>query len=75
MTPLYRVPRTSDQPRAPCTDKAQTGERSRNPDGTLTGADRSTAQDADFWNLEDVYRYVIRPMPSLIPPPISTASS
>ena len=37
-------------------DKAQTGERSRNADGTLSGADRSTASDAEFWNQEDVYR-------------------
>lgn len=37
-------------------DKAQTGERSRNIDGTLSGADRSTASDAEFWNQEDVYR-------------------
>ena len=37
-------------------DKAQTGERSRNADGTLTGADRSTARDAEFWDQEDVYR-------------------
>ncbi|KAL0054399.1 hypothetical protein WJX82_008385 [Trebouxia sp. C0006] len=37
-------------------DKAQTGERSRNADGTLSGADRSTASDAEFWNQDDVYR-------------------
>ncbi len=37
-------------------DKAQTGERSRNVDGTLSGADRSTASDAEFWNQDDVYR-------------------
>ena len=37
-------------------DKAQTGERSRNADGTLSGADRSTARDAEFWDQEDVYR-------------------
>ena len=37
-------------------DKAQTGERSRNIDGTLSGADRSTASDAEFWNQDDVYR-------------------
>ena len=42
----------------PCcvADKAQTGERSRNADGTLSGADRSTASDAEFWNQDDVYR-------------------
>ena len=37
-------------------DKAQTGERSRNTDGTLSGADRSTASDAEFWNQDDVHR-------------------
>lgn len=37
-------------------DKAQTGERSRNVDGTLSGADRSTASDAEFWSKDDVYR-------------------
>lgn len=37
-------------------DKAQTGERSRNADGTLSGADRSTASDAEFWNQDDVHR-------------------
>lgn len=37
-------------------DKAQTGERSRNIDGTLSGADRSTASDAELWNQDDVYR-------------------
>ena len=43
-------------------DKAQTGERSRNADGTLSGADRSTAKDAEFWDQEDVYRYIARAM-------------
>lgn len=37
-------------------DKSHTTERSRNPDGSLSGADRSTASDAAFWDLDDVYR-------------------
>lgn len=37
-------------------DKGHTCERSRNPDGSLSGADRSTASDAAFWDAEDVYR-------------------
>lgn len=36
------------------TDKGHTTERSRNPDGSLTGADRSTARDATFWDAADV---------------------
>lgn len=40
----------------PPPDKGHTCERSRNPDGSLTGADRSTAEDAAFWDGEDVYR-------------------
>lgn len=36
-------------------DKSHTTERSRNPDGSLSGADRSTAADAAFWDIEDVY--------------------
>lgn len=35
-------------------DKAFTCERSRNPTGSLTGADRSTAADAAFWDGADV---------------------
>lgn len=38
-------------------DKGHTCERSRNPDGSLSGADRSTAADADFWDAEDVFRW------------------
>ena len=37
-------------------DKGHTCERSRNPDGSLSGADRSTASDAAFWDSEDVFR-------------------
>lgn len=37
-------------------DKGHTCERSRNPDGSLTGADRSTAADAAFWDADDVRR-------------------
>lgn len=37
-------------------DKSHTCERSRNPTGSLSGADRSTDADAHFWNSEDVYR-------------------
>ena len=37
-------------------DKGQTCERSRNPDGSLTGADRSTAADAAFWDADDLRR-------------------
>eukprot|EP00887_Chlorella_sp_A99_P002739 scaffold6.g2739.t1 len=37
-------------------DKGHTCERSRNPDGSLSGADRSTASDAAFWDADDVYR-------------------
>ncbi|KAI3436637.1 hypothetical protein D9Q98_006053 [Chlorella vulgaris] len=37
-------------------DKGHTAERSRNPDGSLSGADRSTARDAAFWDEADVYR-------------------
>lgn len=37
-------------------DKGHTTERSRNPNGSLSGADRSTARDAAFWDEEDVYR-------------------
>ena len=40
------------------TDKSHTCERSRNPTGSLSGADRSTDADALFWNAEDVYRQV-----------------
>lgn len=58
LKPLTSCTQTID-PNYAGTDKAQTGERSRNPDGTLTGADRSTAQDADFWDLEDVYRHAV----------------
>eukprot|EP00892_Ulva_mutabilis_P005215 jgi/Ulvmu1/3065/UM015_0105.1 len=36
-------------------DKGHTCERSRNPTGSLTGADSSTAKDASFWNLGDVF--------------------
>lgn len=38
-------------------DKGHTCERSRNPDGSLSGADRSTAADADLWDADDVFRY------------------
>ena len=37
-------------------DKGHTTERSRNPDGSLSGADRSTAADAAFWDEDDVFR-------------------
>lgn len=37
-------------------DKGHTTERSRNPDGSLSGADRSTAADAAFWDADDVFR-------------------
>jgi len=37
-------------------DKGHTTERSRNPDGSLSGADRSTAADAQFWDADDVLR-------------------
>jgi cytosine/adenosine deaminase-related metal-dependent hydrolase len=37
-------------------DKGHTTERSRNPNGSLSGADRSTARDAAFWDEADVYR-------------------
>ncbi|EFN58847.1 hypothetical protein CHLNCDRAFT_34176 [Chlorella variabilis] len=37
-------------------DKGHTTERSRNPDGSLSGADRSTARDAAFWDESDVCR-------------------
>lgn len=37
-------------------DKGHTTERSRNPDGSLSGADRSTAADAQFWDGDDVFR-------------------
>lgn len=39
-----------------CADKGHTTERSRNPNGSLSGADRSTARDAAFWDEGDVYR-------------------
>jgi hypothetical protein len=39
-------------------DKGHTCERSRNPDGSLSGADRSTAADADLWDADDVFRQV-----------------
>lgn len=42
-------------------DKGHTCERSRNPTGSLTGADSSTACDASFWDLEDVFWYVRAP--------------
>ena len=37
-------------------DKGHTTERSRNPNGSLSGADRSTARDAAFWDEADVRR-------------------
>lgn len=37
-------------------DKGHTTERSRNPNGSLSGADRSTARDAAFWDEADVHR-------------------
>lgn len=37
-------------------DKSHTTERSRNPDGSLSGADRSTAADAAFWDEDDVFK-------------------
>lgn len=37
-------------------DKSHTCERSRNDDGSLTGADRSTASDSYQWNTEDLKR-------------------
>ena len=37
-------------------DKSHTCERSRNPNGSLSGADRSTARDAAFWDKDDVFR-------------------
>ena len=49
-------PDSSTEPKRLSTaDKGHTCERSRNPTGSLTGADRSTAQDASFWNLGDVF--------------------
>ena len=45
-------------------DKSHTCERSRNPTGSLSGADRSTDADALFWNAEDVYRQVKQLMTS-----------
>lgn len=53
-------------------DKGHTCERSRNPTGNLTGADSSTARDADFWDMEDVFWYAPAVVhncndPSLIP--------
>lgn len=38
-------------------DKGHTCERTRNPDGSLSGADRSTSQDAQLWDQDDVFRY------------------
>jgi hypothetical protein len=40
-------------------DKGHTCERSRNPDGSLSGADRSTAADADLWDADDVFRWAL----------------
>ena len=40
----------------PHADKGHTCERSRNPNGSLSGADRSTARDAAFWDKDDVFR-------------------
>ena len=37
-------------------DKSHTCERSRNENGSLSGADRSTCDDARFWTLEDATR-------------------
>ena len=37
-------------------DKGHSTERSRNPNGSLSGADRSTAADAAFWDADDVFR-------------------
>lgn len=37
-------------------DKGHTCERTRNPNGSLSGADLSTAADAELWDAEDVYR-------------------
>ena len=37
-------------------DKGHTCERSRNPNGALSGADASTAADAAHWSLGDVER-------------------
>ena len=37
-------------------DKSHTCERSRNENGSLSGADRSTCDDARFWTLEDAMR-------------------
>lgn len=37
-------------------DKGHTTERSRNPNGSLSGADRSTAADAAFWDADDVFK-------------------
>lgn len=37
-------------------DKGHTCERSRNDDGSLSGADRSTASDSEQWNVDDLDR-------------------
>ena len=39
-----------------CADKGHTCERSRNPNGALSGADASTAADAAHWSFADVER-------------------
>jgi len=46
-------------------DKSHTCERSRNPTGSLSGADRSTARDAAFWDRDDVFRRGAPAMSSL----------
>ena len=53
-TALCTQPLHNNLPRS--ADKGHTCERSRNPDGSLSGADRSTASDAAFWDAADVYR-------------------
>ena len=39
-------------------DKSHTCERSRNEDGSLSGADKSTCEDATYWTVEDVCRRI-----------------
>lgn len=37
-------------------DKSHTCDRSRNPTGSLSGADKSTAADLAYWDFEDIER-------------------
>jgi hypothetical protein len=47
-------------------DKGHTCERSRNPNGSLTGADSSTARDADFWDMGDVFWCAAAPKATIV---------